>query len=135
GFTEVLSTGRDTRWMSVSTNPTANPPAAGGNFRCPVESTTNTSSAVMTISVTTIAVNPKPPGESWAQPFTAKLASSGEKPEMSVVAAHRTRPAPAAPEGCPKRWRETSPTGRFRFTAMATDTAGLIWQPEILQLA
>src|SRR5690606_28051081 len=55
GFTDVLSTGMVTQWMSASVKPTTSPPCDTVNFFVVVLSTTNTSSAVNTISTTSMA--------------------------------------------------------------------------------
>ena len=58
GFTDVLSTGIEIRWINVSVKPATNPPMPGANLRVVVNSTTITKSAVRMTSTT--MVEPRP---------------------------------------------------------------------------
>ena len=58
GFTDVLSTGIVTRWMSANVSPAAIPPNPTGNRALVVDSTTYTRSAVNTTSTNIAATIP-----------------------------------------------------------------------------
>ena len=74
GLTLVLSTGIVTRWITASVIPATRPPKPGAKRRPVVVSTTNTSSAVNTISTTIAAPRPLKPSRS--QPLEAKVPRS-----------------------------------------------------------
>ncbi len=59
GFTEVLSTGMEMRWMRVKVRPATTPPMPGANLRVVVKRTTMTRIPVSTTSATIVAPRPK----------------------------------------------------------------------------
>ena len=125
GLTLVLSTGIVTRWIKASVIPATSPPKPGAKRRPVVVSTTNTRSAVKTISTTIIA--PMPLNPSRSQPFDAKVPRSQPSrpeamPKMTI-----------APKIPPSTWAPHAKAAWCRVIFFASSipsvTAGLMWQP------
>ena len=81
GLTLVLSTGIVARWITASVMPATSPPKPGAKRRPVVARTTNTNSAVNTIS--TMIAAPRPLNPSRSQPLEAN--GPGSQPSRPLA--------------------------------------------------